>query len=165
MLAWQAIVGSGMSVPQVMYAKRSGERFPCEHCGCGCATAEQCWRNCCCFTPAERLAWAEKNGVEPPAFVVVAARKAEPTKPACPHCAKRLAAKRSPSSANSAVSLLSALRCRGLTHFWESLVLGSEVRGEPRDFRPLPTGWACLPPSVEHPIGRPDPPTPPPRCV
>lgn len=42
------------------------EPFPCQQCGCGCATAEHCWSNCCCYTPAERLAWAAANGVEPP---------------------------------------------------------------------------------------------------
>jgi hypothetical protein len=45
----------------------SHERFPCESCGCGCASALACWTNCCCYTPAERMAWAAAHGVEPPA--------------------------------------------------------------------------------------------------
>jgi hypothetical protein len=32
---------------------------------CGCATAEQCFTNCCCHTPAETLAWARRHRVAP----------------------------------------------------------------------------------------------------
>jgi hypothetical protein len=31
---------------------------------CGCASARQCFRDCCCTTPTERLAWARRNGLE-----------------------------------------------------------------------------------------------------
>ncbi len=48
------------------------QSFPCQNCPCGCATPEQCWTNCCCFTPAERQAWANENGVEPPSYAVLA---------------------------------------------------------------------------------------------
>lgn len=46
--------------------------FPCQSCHCSCSTAEQCWTNCCCYTPAERLAWAIENQVEPPSYAVLA---------------------------------------------------------------------------------------------
>lgn len=49
----------------------SSEAFPCQSCGCGCKTAEQCWTNCCCYTPTERLAWAKKNKVSPPKYAVL----------------------------------------------------------------------------------------------
>lgn len=42
------------------------ERYPCEDCGCGCASAHECWTNCCCHTEHERLVWAIENGVMPP---------------------------------------------------------------------------------------------------
>jgi hypothetical protein len=42
--------------------------FPCQDHACGCASAEQCWRHCCCFTPRERWAWAQAHHVEPPAY-------------------------------------------------------------------------------------------------
>lgn len=45
------------------------ERYPCENCPCGCASAGECWRRCCCHTPEERLAWAIENGVRPPSGV------------------------------------------------------------------------------------------------
>jgi hypothetical protein len=31
---------------------------------CGCDTAERCFTNCCCHTPAETLAWAKARGIE-----------------------------------------------------------------------------------------------------
>jgi hypothetical protein len=42
--------------------------FPCMGHACGCRDAEQCWRYCCCFTPAERFAWAEANSILPPVY-------------------------------------------------------------------------------------------------
>jgi hypothetical protein len=41
--------------------------FPCQGHACGCLSAEQCWQNCCCFSPAERLAWADQHQVTIPA--------------------------------------------------------------------------------------------------
>jgi hypothetical protein len=61
---------------------QSAERYPCENCSCGCASADECWRHCCCHTLTERLAWAEREGVTPPAYVL-AQIEAELAKPAC----------------------------------------------------------------------------------
>lgn len=69
--------------------KDASEPYPCMNCACGCANAEMCWRECCCHTHAEKLAWARKNGVTPPAFVValaqaeVAKSATECQKPCC----------------------------------------------------------------------------------
>lgn len=52
----------------------SGERFPCEGHACGCRDAQSCWRNCCCKTNLEKLAWAYENRVTPPEYVVAAAK-------------------------------------------------------------------------------------------
>jgi hypothetical protein len=46
----------------------SDKPFPCQHHACGCVDAQQCWRGCCCYTPAEKLAWARANHVTPPAY-------------------------------------------------------------------------------------------------
>lgn len=46
--------------------------FPCQSHGCGCRSAEQCWRSCCCYSMEEKLAWARNKGVEPPDYVVEA---------------------------------------------------------------------------------------------
>ena len=48
--------------------------FPCQHRTCGCRSAQQCWKKCCCFTNAQKLAWAKAHRVQAPAFVVAAAQ-------------------------------------------------------------------------------------------
>lgn len=40
--------------------------FPCAGHACGCLTAEQCWDHCCCYSVAERVAWAEQQHVSAP---------------------------------------------------------------------------------------------------
>ncbi len=47
------------------------EPFPCQNCHCGCVTPEQCWTNCCCFSPEKRREWAAENGVKPPSYAVL----------------------------------------------------------------------------------------------
>ncbi len=76
LIAAYVVVAAGIPLPSVNRTSRSNERFPCESCGCGCDSAEHCWRNCCCHTLAERLVWAAKNGVIPPDFSLVEARNA-----------------------------------------------------------------------------------------
>jgi len=49
--------------------------FPCAQRVCGCQSAEQCWRKCCCFTDAQKVAWADTHGVELPDFVRQAAAR------------------------------------------------------------------------------------------
>ena len=80
---WLAIVGyalvvSGLPLPigfsapghesassaKRLAGKDRSKPFPCMDKPCGCATAEQCFANCCCHTPAERLAWARAHNVE-----------------------------------------------------------------------------------------------------
>jgi len=53
--------------------------FPCMNKPCGCATAEQCFTSCCCHTPAELLAWAKANRVEPGVLVALERRLAVDT--------------------------------------------------------------------------------------
>lgn len=69
-----AICSVGVPLP-ARAVKKSGEAFPCQNCPCGCKDADTCWRECCCFTNREKLAWAERNRVTPPSFVVAAARR------------------------------------------------------------------------------------------
>ena len=54
---------------------KSGEMFPCMDCPCGCNSAEQCWRSCCCHTLAERMDWAREHGVRPPEYAIDEARR------------------------------------------------------------------------------------------
>jgi hypothetical protein len=43
--------------------------FPCQNRPCGCRSAEQCWKSCCCFSNAQKIAWAKANSVRVPEFV------------------------------------------------------------------------------------------------
>lgn len=45
--------------------------FPCQGGTCGCRDAKTCWTNCCCRTPAERLAWASEKGIKPPSYAIL----------------------------------------------------------------------------------------------
>lgn len=69
------------------------DRHPCEGHTCGCGTAHDCWTSCCCHTPEERLAWAIREGVQPPAFVrytqaqwIAAANSVKPGSASCGGC-------------------------------------------------------------------------------
>src|SRR5262249_13627897 len=59
----------GVPLPAAV-RKRGDVPFPCQDNPCGCATAEQCWRSCCCTTAEERFAWAARNNVTPPDYAV-----------------------------------------------------------------------------------------------
>jgi hypothetical protein len=48
--------------------KRTDQPFPCQDNPCGCQTAEECWRGCCCLTPEQRWAWAREHNVTPPSY-------------------------------------------------------------------------------------------------
>ncbi len=54
--------------------KDTSEPFPCMNRPCGCLSADQCWKKCCCFTNEQKVAWAKANDVKIPEFVIVAAK-------------------------------------------------------------------------------------------
>ncbi len=66
---------SSREVESATESKDLSEPFPCQSRACGCRSAKQCWKKCCCFTNAQKLAWAKANRVQPPAFVVEAAQQ------------------------------------------------------------------------------------------
>ena len=64
----------GFPVPTVCAPPNSSSRpFPCQDHHCGCHSADQCWRSCCCLSTREKLAWAREHGVTVPDDVLVAA--------------------------------------------------------------------------------------------
>lgn len=69
-----ALVPLPIASPPVAGKDRS-QPFPCMDRPCGCASADQCWKGCCCFTNSEKVAWARANRIELPAFVLAAAKK------------------------------------------------------------------------------------------
>lgn len=135
--------------------------FPCQHHRCGCASADQCWRSCCCMSTREKLAWARAHGVTPPDFVVGDARLDEPSfavaeghAPDSPGNACCSKSKRNPSKSSCCKRMpatervewvlgMQAQKCRGLATFWLSC-------------------GAALPPPTS--IAVPEDPTPPVWC-
>jgi hypothetical protein len=75
LLAMYVVTAAGVPLPTGNHATKSGELFPCMDCPCGCNSAEQCWRSCCCHTLAERMAWAHERGVRPPEYAIDEARQ------------------------------------------------------------------------------------------
>ena len=63
------------ALPQNAQEKDSSEPFPCQNRPCGCRSAEQCWKKCCCFDNSQKIAWAKANNVKVPNYVLVAAKK------------------------------------------------------------------------------------------
>jgi hypothetical protein len=47
-------------------SKDLSEVYPCAHSACGCKSAEQCWRSCCCHTIEQRLEFAAKHNIKLP---------------------------------------------------------------------------------------------------
>jgi len=146
-LAWllivqQLVAGAGISLPCPAAAAASAERYPCEHCGCGCRSAVQCWTCCDCFTFEEKVAWARRNGVPVPDYAVAAAKRdaAAGRKPRCAHAHRHCrgvlqgggpshddrAGKhdeqgRDEKRSSHGVSWLNAMRCHGLTQEWQAV--------------------------------------------
>jgi hypothetical protein len=94
-----ATVGLPLSVGPV---KDQSQPFPCQHHLCGCRNAAECWQHCCCFSHAEKQAWARAHGVTPPAeaeqvtasgWHTTRLRDRPADKPegcaACPHCVRQ----------------------------------------------------------------------------
>ena len=165
--------------------------FPCMNCPCGCKTAEHCWRNCCCHTQEEKLAWARRNGVTPPAFVLAAVGKSD-AGPSCCKCAQRRSCCEQPAAATSAryedgarsccsrrgehgaqrvakksgpaVLLIEALGCRGLTPLLTALPPSIVPPSVDRSLHNLPTGTDVV--VNDRPLCslKSPPSTPPPEC-
>ncbi len=92
---WWAVIGyvlvaSGLPLPggvpptgadaaaKRLSAKDRSRPFPCMDKPCGCASAEQCFTNCCCNTPAELLAWARARRVDSAVIAALSRRAAAP---------------------------------------------------------------------------------------
>jgi hypothetical protein len=74
--AMYVVTAAGIPLPAGNPTRKSGELFPCSDDACGCVSAEQCWRSCCCHSLAERFEWAREHKVRPPEFAIAEARRA-----------------------------------------------------------------------------------------
>jgi len=130
---------TGLPIPAAV-GKADGEPFPCQNHACGCLTAEQCWRGCCCFTPEQRWAWAREHHVQPPPYAEKprsqswrSERKRDqvggPAASHPPACCVRTPGKPTPAKASCPLTSprkagqgwqlgVMAQRCQGLTTLW-----------------------------------------------
>ena len=183
LIVQQFLAGAGIALPCPAAAARSTERYPCENCGCGCRSAEECWAHCCCFTNQEKIEWGRRHGVAVPEFVVAAAKReaSAAERPKCAHCKHGAAPQNrvSPPVARTenddeqgsdenrpsrGVSWLSALRCHGLTDYWQAAVVSWP--GEwPAAMDPPPPLLGRIEPrsSLTDFLPPPAPPAPPPK--
>src|SRR5262245_46601381 len=89
LVALLAYINAAVASPLPVLKERHKDRsrpFPCQDRPCGCNNADDFWRGCCCFTPEERLAWAQENAVTPPEFVEspTPAARSESSDPSAP---------------------------------------------------------------------------------
>jgi hypothetical protein len=100
MLGLHGLVASGLPLPMAgppaagtaaaakLAGKDRSRPFPCMDKACGCDSAERCFSNCCCHTPAETLAWAKARRIDPGVLAALARRvaAAQPMAPAGSCC-------------------------------------------------------------------------------
>jgi hypothetical protein len=120
----------------VFVHKDSSQPFPCQDHACGCRTAEQCWRSCCCFTAEQRLTWARAHDVQPPTYaekpavqgwntVKLRDRVRESSAKSCcrakaerASCCKPVADSRSESGRVRWATTMDSWRCQGYSTLW-----------------------------------------------
>ena len=133
LVATYSATALGIPIPLPSAVEIGGTPFPCQAHRCGCNTAEQCWKSCCCHTNNEKLAWAAAHDVTPPAYVIVAAARESATPAVSRGCCSHNHAPKSaaPTAAASTstdssiaivwVSALDARRCRGEVAVWNNV--------------------------------------------
>ena len=112
--------------------KDLSEPFPCQHRACGCRSASQCWKRCCCFSAAQKLAWARINQVRLPDSVVASAKAEEPPqKPQSSGCCHKASSGKKGTAApapetktqDSTIYVVAMLaqQCQGHHWYWNAL--------------------------------------------
>lgn len=167
-------------------SKDLSEPFPCQQRACGCRSAAQCWKKCCCFTNTQKVAWAKKHKVVAPAFVLASAKREStrvkpPAAACCPtgkthtaQCAATPATASHKSASRSAVVdvdqsiyVIAALaeQCQGQPWFWSTLPWAIMPQlGELRGVAALSGEKSALISAARVTSGQ-RPPVPPPRQI
>jgi len=150
-LALLSFIVTGIGIPlPAANLKDHSIPFPCQGHACGCPSAEQCWRHCCCFSAAERWAWAREHHVEPPAYAERATGDDDKDHATSVCCHDHQTSEPKDSQNNSQPSVrwvlsFSALHCGGPATSW----LGSGALAPPPPVTcwspmALPVGWLSL---------------------
>jgi hypothetical protein len=152
-------------------SESAGEQYPCQASLCGCKSAVQCWTSCCCHTPAERLAWAAKHNVTPPAYFANVLRmeklnKASSQKQCClvGHSKQKqpAIAKLETRKTRLVIGILSA-KCQGKSSLFTAIPWATLATKFVLPYAVVPNSSFATPrsPSLHDVLDR--PPTPPPR--
>ena len=172
---WYLIIVSGapICIPGMMSASKDRSTpFPCMDSQCGCRDAEQCWKDCCCHTLSERIAWAREHGVAPPAYVVAAdnqenwpdTRSCFAKKKSCCSNVDESESCGDHESSGDGIVLSQALKCKGVGGSWFSVALSLP----PNPFRwseqAQHFGWVRTIITAPTILSDP-PPVPPPRAI
>lgn len=181
-LAGYLAAAIGFPLPNLSHKDHS-QPFPCQDHPCGCQSAEECWRHCCCFTPAEHFTWAAEHHIKPPAYAArpdacqtdcvatgaSCCNKHTDSNSCCSAHSTRpaQASPTKPSARKTWVLGIASLGCHGLATSWISIgaVLPSPLSPGWGETLPL-TGWVSQRNTSARPLIYP-PPDPPPRsfCV
>ncbi len=70
--------GHSAAAAKRLAGKDRSTPFPCMDTPCGCVSAQQCFTDCCCRSPAETRAWARANGVTAGVILALERRAASP---------------------------------------------------------------------------------------
>lgn len=181
------IVALGIQIP-LPAVKKAGQPYPCMNRPCGCASAEQCWRHCCCTTLEQRLAWARENHVTPPDYALAEARARgidwesycrvgpehsaricqdgeEVAAKGCRHSQGEHPCGDAKHNAAAGIVWMQALACKGVNQNWMGLSVSLPPPAVVCLFQPADAAehaefpWLRLP-SISH-----APSTPPPRAI
>lgn len=118
--------------------KDLSQPFPCQNRPCGCRSAQQCWKKCCCFTNAQTVAWAKAHQVQPPQAVLAAARReSSKTERRATTCCRTVPPQAVPETPPPAA------RAEGGRVIYWMTALAQQCQGQPWLWSTLP--WAILP--------------------
>ena len=136
LVSLSVLLGMLFSMAPLSVGERSvkdlSQPFPCQHRACGCRSAAQCWKSCCCFSNSQKLAWARVHQVQPPEFVVASVEHT-PLPEKCDStgcCHQPLRVRKSAADPTTAVAApdqtryvvaLLAHQCQGHYWYWNSL--------------------------------------------
>lgn len=160
----------GFPVPAAV-VKDVSRPFPCQSHSCGCRTADDCWQSCCCYSAAEKAAWARAHQVDLPATASNQGWNSPRQRDGCTSsgegcCAQGCCSPQATPVAPKQVSWvigIAARQCHGLADLW----LHSACAVPPAPpltwaFEWTPSGW--LAPAEMLPVALiSSPPFPPPR--
>jgi hypothetical protein len=113
-------VGIAIPLPAAS-PKVATEPFPCQHHRCGCQTADQCRRQCCCFSAEQKLAWARARGLLDREVTGDAPAASPQGKGCCQQGCRHREPTRPASCSEPWVDIISSAKCQGLATLWITL--------------------------------------------